>query len=46
MNLVTQCNGAFFSNYNNGGNLGRLRGGCGTIGGCLNAQGPFPFQPE
>ena len=47
VNLVTQCNSAFTSNYNSGGSLttGGLSGGgyqgaaAGITGGCLNALG-------
>jgi hypothetical protein len=45
-NLVTQCNGAFLSNYNSGGSLttggssgGGYAGAAAPLGGCLNAQG-------
>ena len=46
VNLVTQCNGAFLSNYNSGGSLttggssgGGYAGAAAPFGGCLNAQG-------
>jgi hypothetical protein len=46
VNLVTQCNGAFLSNYNSGGSLttggssgGGYAGAAQPFGGCLNAQG-------
>src|SRR5579863_2978155 len=46
VNLVTQCNGAFLSNYNSGGSLttggssgGGYAGAAAPLGGCLNAQG-------
>jgi hypothetical protein len=46
VNLVTQCNGAFLSNYNSGGSLttggssgGGYAGAALPLGGCLNAQG-------
>ena len=46
VNLVTQCNTAFLSNYNSGGSLttggssgGGYAGAAAPIGGCLNAQG-------
>src|ERR1700733_2857884 len=46
VNLVTQCNGAFLSNYNSGGSLttggssgGGYAGAAQQFGGCLNAQG-------
>jgi hypothetical protein len=46
VNLVTQCNGAFLSNYNSGGSLttggssgGGYAGAAAPYGGCLNAQG-------
>jgi hypothetical protein len=46
VNLVTQCNGAFLSNYNSGGSLttggssgGGYAGAAAPLGGCLNSQG-------
>jgi hypothetical protein len=46
VNLVTECNGAFLSNYNSGGSLttggssgGGYAGAAQPFGGCLNAQG-------
>ena len=46
VNLVTQCNSAFLSNYNSGGSLttggssgGGYAGAAQQFGGCLNAQG-------
>ena len=46
VNLVTQCNSAFLSNYNSGGSLttggssgGGYAGAAAPFGGCLNAQG-------
>jgi Carboxypeptidase regulatory-like domain len=39
VNLVTQCNGAFASNYANGGNLAGYAAAAAPFGGCLNAQG-------
>ena len=39
VNLVTQCNGAFSSNYANGGNLAGYAAAAEPFGGCLNAQG-------
>ena len=39
VNLVTQCNGAFASNYANGGNLAGYAAAAAPLGGCLNAQG-------
>jgi len=39
VNLVTQCNSAFASNYANGGNLAGYAAAAAPIGGCLNAQG-------
>jgi hypothetical protein len=46
VNLVTQCNGAFLSNFNSGGSLttggssgGGYAGAAQSLGGCLNAQG-------
>ena len=39
VNLVTQCNGAFLSNYNNGGNLAGYQAAAAPIGGCLNGLG-------
>jgi hypothetical protein len=46
VNMVTQCNGAFLSNYNSGGSLttggssgGGYAGAAQPFGGCLNAQG-------
>jgi hypothetical protein len=46
VNLVTQCNSAFLSNYNSGGSLttggssgGGYAGAAQPFGGCLNAQG-------
>jgi Carboxypeptidase regulatory-like domain/TonB-dependent Receptor Plug Domain len=46
VNLVTQCNGAFLSNYKSGGSLttggssgGGYAGAAAPLGGCLNAQG-------
>jgi hypothetical protein len=46
VNLVTQCNSAFLSNYNTGGSLttggssgGGYAGAAQQFGGCLNAQG-------
>jgi hypothetical protein len=46
VNLVTECNGAFLSNYNSGGSLttggssgGGYAGAAAPFGGCLNAQG-------
>jgi len=46
VNLVTQCNSAFLSNYNTGGSLttggssgGGYAGAAQPFGGCLNAQG-------
>src|SRR5580698_1918034 len=46
VNLMTQCNGAFLSNYNSGGSLttggssgGGYAGAAQPFGGCLNAQG-------
>jgi hypothetical protein len=46
VNLVTQCNGAFLSNYNTGGSWttggssgGGYAGAAAPLGGCLNAQG-------
>jgi hypothetical protein len=46
VNLVTQCNGAFLSNYNSGGSLttggssgGGYAGAAAPLGGCLNGLG-------
>jgi len=46
VNLVTQCNSAFLSNYNSGGSLttggssgGGYAGAAQPFGGCLNSQG-------
>src|SRR3984957_19736639 len=39
VNLVTQCNGAFASNYASGGNLAGYAAAAAPLGGCLNAQG-------
>ena len=39
VNLVTQCNGAFASNYASGGNLAGYAAAALPLGGCLNAQG-------
>src|SRR6202035_1794070 len=39
VNLVTQCNGAFASNYASGGNLASYAAAAAPLGGCLNAQG-------
>src|SRR5580698_1803874 len=39
VNLVTQCNSAFASNYANGGNLASYAAAAAPVGGCLNAQG-------
>src|SRR5579863_3463418 len=46
VNLATQCNSAFLSNYNSGGSLttggssgGGYAGAAAPFGGCLNAQG-------
>jgi carboxypeptidase family protein len=46
VNLVTECNGAFLSNYDSGGSLttggssgGGYAGAAQPFGGCLNAQG-------
>lgn len=39
VNLVTQCNTAFLSNYNNGGNLAGYKAAAGPVGGCLNGLG-------
>ena len=46
VNLVTECNSAFLSNYNSGGSLttggasgGGYAGAAAPFGGCLNAQG-------
>src|SRR5580693_9118462 len=39
VNLVTECNGAFLSNYNSGGSLAGYAAAAAPLGGCLNAQG-------
>src|ERR1700689_530311 len=39
VNLVTQCNGAFASNYASGGNLAGYAAAAAPLGGCLNAEG-------
>ena len=39
VNLVTQCNGAFASNYANGGNLAGYTAAAAPLGGCLNGLG-------
>ena len=39
VNLVTQCNSAFLSNYNSGGNLAGYAAAAAPIGGCLNGLG-------
>jgi hypothetical protein len=39
VNLVTQCNSAFLSNYNNGGNLAGYAAAAAPVGGCLNGLG-------
>lgn len=46
VNMVTECNGAFLSNYHSGGSLttggssgGGYAGAAAPFGGCLNAQG-------
>ena len=39
VNLVTECNGAFSSNYANGGNLAGYAAAAAPLGGCLNGLG-------
>jgi len=39
VNLVTQCNGAFASNYAAGGNLAGYAAAAAPVGGCLNGLG-------
>jgi hypothetical protein len=39
VNLVTQCNGAFSSNYASGGNLAGYAAAAAPLGGCLNGLG-------